>query len=308
MAAGRVAGPGGAAEGARRRSLAGGSEAVMIWSQGEALASADAARYAELLGMRAGSAGRAIVARCERAWSDYGEVVRNRKACIRRLAVRRMRGGRIGQAVILGAGLDPLSVEIAARTGYSSVTYEIDAVPARRKRRIMEEASAAAAQCVRSVTADLEAGPRRIIAALERRGWRPDEPTLVVAEGVSYYLRKPTLRGLLGALGGGGRGYAILEYLRDAASVAPERARIADAVFGIFAEGTGIGRLSRYSDAEAARLVAAGPAGGGGAAGAGAGTSAATVGPAEMERMRTRRNRLFPDDASGWIAVRHGRL
>lgn len=239
---------------------------------------------------------------CEQVWPHYGEVVRNRKACIKRLAMRRLRGGRTRQVVILGAGLDPLSVEIAALTGYSAVSYEVDATDARRKRRLIEEASAAAAGCVRHVTADLEAaGPSRIVSALERRGWREDMPTLVVAEGVSYYLRKPTLRGLLGPFrASGGGGHAILEYLRDSASIAPERARMASAVFGIFAEGTGVGRLSRYTDAEAAGLVAGTPAG--------RAAGIATVGPSEMERMRTRRSRLFPDDASGWIAVCHGRL
>ena len=259
-----------------------------------------------------GRGGGRIAAMCERVWPHYGEVVRNRKACIKRLAMRRLRGGRTRQVVILGAGLDPLSVEIAALTGYSAVSYEVDATGARRKRRLIEEASAAAAGCVRHVTADLEAaGPRRIASALERRGWRGDMPTLVVAEGVSYYLRKPTLRGLFGPFrDSGGGGHAILEYLRDSDSIAPERARIASAVFGIFAEGTGAGRLSRYTDAEAAGLVAGAPAGrswrgaGGGARAAGI----ATVGPAEMERARTRRNWLFPDDASGWIAVCHGRL
>lgn len=277
----------------------------MEWSRGEALESGDAARYMELLGAgREGSPGARAAARCERVWPHYGEVVRNRKSCIRRLAMRSLRGGRIRQAVILGAGLDPLSVEIAARTGYAAASYEIDAAPARRKRRLVREASAAASECVHHVTADLEeSSPRSIASALERRGWRADMPSLVVAEGISYYLRKATLRGLLEPFRtGGGTGRIVLEYLRDAASVAPEGNRIAGAVFGMFTEGTGIGRLSRYSDAEAAGLAA------GGAAGRAGERGIATVGPAKMERMRTRRNRLFADDASGWIAVCHGRL
>ena len=286
----------------------------MIWSRGGPRAGGDAGRYLELLGAGGrggGGDGERIVARCERVWPHYGEVVRNRKSCIRRLAMRTLRGGSIRQVVVLGAGLDPLSVEIAERTGYSAVSYEIDATPARRKHRLIEEASPAAAECVRHVTADLESGPRRVIPALMRRGWRPDEPTLVVAEGVSYYLRKETLRSLLGPFRADAcLGRIILEYLRDAASISPERARIADAVFGIFTEGTGIGRLSRYSDAEAARIVAGEPWSRDGEAGAPLppGIGIYTVGPAKMERMRMRRNRLFPDDASGWIAVCHGRL
>lgn len=302
----RGGGPGGGAAAARiHEKRACGSEAVMVWSRGEALESGDAARYAGLLDTGCGAR---IAARCEEIWPHYGEVVRNRKACIRGIAMRllgRRGGGRISQAVVLGAGLDPLSVEIAACTGYSVTSYEVDSSPARRKRRAIEKASAAAAGCIRHVEADLEeAGARRTASALEREGWRPDAPSLVVAEGISYYLRKETLRDLLGEFrAGGGAGHAILEYLRDAESVAPERARIADAVFGVFAEGAGVGGLSRYSDDEARMLVDGRPEGGGAHRG-----GAATVGPAEMERMRTSHNRLFPDDASGWISVCHGRL
>ncbi len=301
----RRAGHGGGAAAARiHEKRACGSEAVLVWSRGEALESGDAARYIRLLDTGCGAR---IAARCEGIWPHYGEVVRNRKACIRGIAMRLLgrRGGRISQAVVLGAGLDPLSVEIAACTGYSVTSYEVDSSPARRKRRAIKEASAAAAECIRHVEADLEgAGPRRIASALEREGWRPDAPSLVVAEGISYYLRKETLRDLFDEFrAGSGAGHAILEYLRDAESVAPERARIADAVFGVFAEGAGVGGLSRYSDGEASMLVDGRREGGGARRG-----GAATVGPAEMERMRTSQNRLFPDDASGWISVCHGRL
>lgn len=277
--------------------MARGSMAVMIWARGEATPSAGARRYVGAINT---DGGRGMVERCEGIWPHYGEVIRNRKHHIAWLAMRYLRGGRIGQAVILGAGLDPLSVEIAARTGCAVVSYEIDRNAARLKARMVAEASPGAAGCIRHVRADLSRGPEQVAGALAGRGWRADMPSLVVAEGISYYLPKRALRGLLGLFRTRDRsGRIILEYLRDAGSISAGRAGIPDAVFGEFVRGAGIGGLARYSDAQAAGLVAGG-------AGRVRGSGLRTAGPRAMERRRTSGNRLFADDRSGWIAVCHG--
>lgn len=279
-----------------------GSMAVAIWARGESVQSAGAKRY---LGMIDVAGGTETVERCEWIWPHYGEVIRNRKHCIARLAMRHLLGGRIGQAVILGAGLDPLSVEIAERTRCAVASYEIDMHPPRLKLDWIAGASPSAAGCIGLARADLAGDPEAVAAALAESGWRRGEPSLVVAEGVSYYLPEAALRGLLGLFRTYDRsGRIILEYLRDPCSISADRARIPGAVFGEFVRGSGVKSLARYSDAQAAR-IAAGEGKGRGAGGSrGAGMS--TIGPAAMERGRTGRNRLFANDRSGWIAVCHG--
>ena len=278
-----------------------GSKAVTIWARGESAQSAGAKRY---LGMVDAGSGREMVERCERIWPHYGEVVRSRKHCVARLAMLHLSGGRIGQAVILGAGLDPLSVEIAERTGCAVASYEIDAHPPRLKPGWIARASPGAAGCIRHVRADLAGGTEAVAGALAEEGWRADMPSLVVAEGISYYLPEEALRGLLGMFRTrDGSGRIILEYLRDPGSIRADRARIPDAVFGEFVRGAGVGGLARYSDAQAAGIAAGDGGGGGGVAGVG---GMSTIGPAAMERDRTGGNRLFADDRSGWIAVCHG--
>lgn len=284
--------------------MARGSMAVAIWARGESVQTAGAQRY---LGMIDVGGGRQTVERCERIWPHYGEVIRNRKHCIAGLAMRHLLGGRIGQAVILGAGLDPLSVEIAERTRCAVASYEIDMHPPRLKPDWIAAASPVAAGCTRLARADLAGDPEAVAAALAEGGWRRGKPSLVVAEGVSYYLPEAALRGLLGLFRtGDGSGRIILEYLRDAGSIREDRARIPDAVFAEFIRGAGVGGLARYSDAQAARVAAGADAGRAGERRGRGRTGMATIGPAAMERGRTGRNRLFADDRSGWIAVCHG--
>ena len=285
--------------------MARGSMAVAIWARGESVQSAGAQRY---LGMVDIGGGRETVERCERIWPHYGEVIRNRKHCIAGLAMRHLLGGRIGQAVILGAGLDPLSVEIAERTRCAVASYEIDLHPPRLKQGWKAEASPGAAGCIRLARADLAGDPEAVAAALAEGGWRRGMPSLVVAEGISYYLPEAALRGLLGLFRTrDGSGWIILEYLRDPGSIREDRARIPDAVFAEFIRGARAGGLARYSDGQAARIAAGEDASRAeGRRGRRRRTGMATIGPAAMERGRTGRNRLFADDRSGWIAVCHG--
>ena len=274
-----------------------GSKAVMIWARDGAVASDDAKRYVRMIDT---GGGRDIVERCERVWPHYGEVIRNRKQYVAKLAMRYMSGGWRKQAVILGAGLDPLSVEIAARTCSNVAVYEIDLHGMGLKRRTIAKASPRAAGRIRQVKADLAGSPEQVARAMSKKGWRADRPSLVVAEGISYYLPESALRGLLDMFRTErGTGRIVLEYLRDAGSISADRAHIPDAVFGEFVRGTGIGGLARYSDAQAVDLVVGGNA-------SIPRSAIMTVGPEIMEWYRTTGNRLFARDKSGWIAMCHG--
>jgi len=296
-AKGRKDGDKAAAKGRKDGDRMHGSKAVMIWARGGAIASDDAKRYVRMIDT---SGGRDIVEKCERVWPHYGEVIRNRKQYVAKLAMRYMSGDWRKQAVILGAGLDPLSVEIAARTCSSVAVYEIDLNGTGLKRRTIAKASPRTAGRIRQVKADLAGSPGQVARAMAKKGWRADRPSLVVAEGISYYLPERSLRGLLDMFRTEcGTGRIILEYLRNAGSISADRAHIPDAVFAEFVRGTGIGGLARYSDAQAVDLVAGGNAGI-------PRSAIRTVGPEIMERYRTTGNRLFARDKSGWIAMCHG--
>ena len=280
--------------------------AEMAWSRGEAHTSAEAVQYMQMLDVRGGERAYALG---HQAWPNYGEAIRDRKWCIARLAMMHLKAAGIRQAVILGAGLDALSLEIAARAGRPVVSYEVDASTMPYKRRVLEDVKGPAAGRVRCVTANMATtSPGRIASALAREGWDEYRPSLVVAEGISYYLPKSKLQSLLAYFRTrDGSGRIILEYLRNAASISPDRAPIPEAVLGWCGEMMGATRLSRYSDAQALDFAAGGTGRGGRAAAAAAAAAGMrTVGPTEMERGRTGGNALFPGEDSGWLAVCHG--
>ena len=280
--------------------------ACAIWSRGEAHVSAEARQYLSMLDVGNGSG---IVQGAEQVWPAYGEAVRDRKLCVGAMALRHLANSGIRQVVILGAGLDALSVEIAARTGNSVVSYEVDASTMPYKRRVLEASGSRAAQHVRCITANLvTAGPGRIASALAREGWDYDRPSLVVAEGISYYVPKQKLANLLGYFRTrDGSGRLVQEYVRDAGSIFYDRAPIPERILGMCGSLFGVDRLSRFSDAQALDF-AAGGTGRGGRAGVKAALKAGlrTVGPVEMEKANTGSNALFPGDDSGWFAVCHG--
>lgn len=291
----------------RKANMEGGAAADMIWSLGEAHTSGAAREYMGLIDLERD---RGVVAQFEGVWPHYGEAVRNRKRCIAELAAHYAGRGGIGQLVVLGAGFDALSVELAARSGYGVRSYEADAAAMPDKRRALAEMrDGRAAACVRCITMNLaDTTPRRLVGKLEKEGWRHDRPSLVVVEGVSQYLPKSRLGALLSAFRTrGGASRLVMEYVRDAGSISPGVAPVPEALFGWHGRMIGVDRLSRYSDAQALDF-AAGGTGRGGRAGVAAAAAAgmAVVGPARMELARLGGNPVFPGDSSGWFAVCHG--
>ena len=291
----------------RKSNMEDGAMADTVWSLGDIHTSAAAQAYFGMLdARRAGS----IIDRFEDLWPDYGEAVRNRKRCILDLAMRHLGRGGIRQAVILGAGFDALSLEIAARSGGAVASYEVDAAAMPYKRQVLYKMEGVAeADAVRCITADLSTTtPRRLGTALAKEGWDYDRPSLVVAEGITQYLPKSKLAALLSSFRTeDGSSRIIMEYIRDEASIDPGRAGVPEQLLGWHGVMIGVDRLSRYSDAQALDF-AAGGTGRGGRAGVDAAAAAGMriAGPARMEKARTGDNAFFPNDRSGWFAVCHG--
>lgn len=291
----------------RKSNMEDGAMADTVWSLGEIHTCGAAQEYFGMIDAR--RAGK-VIDRFEGAWPDYGEAVRNRKRCILDLAMRHVGRAGIRQAVILGAGFDALSLEIAARSRRAVSSYEVDAAAMPYKRQVMYDVDGGAApDYLRCITADLSAiTPRRLGTALTKEGWDCDRPSLVVAEGITQYLPKSKLAALLSLFRTpNGSSRIIMEYIRDKASIDPGRAGVPEQLLGWHGVMIGVDRLSRYSDAQALDF-AAGGTGRGGRAGVDAAAAAGMriAGPAHMEKARTGDNAFFPDDRSGWFAVCHG--
>lgn len=95
------------------------------------------------------------------------------------------------QLIILGAGIAPLAVDVASRYP-EAIIFDID-------RHLMEEKKSLLKgqfPGIRMLTCDVTDIPA-LKTTLSENGWQPAQPTLVVLEGLVYYLQKQDLRNLL---------------------------------------------------------------------------------------------------------------
>lgn len=211
--------------------LADTSALVLLWCGPEIYRSPAVHRYAALLDL---SAGRDLLRRCDAVWGHYGRVIEYRKRCILHEAVKAVETGGIRQVVIAGAGFSMLGIELAALVPDLSV-FETDADRSSmvEKRRLTAGLSFAAGSTLHCLEADAEDSPGTL-SALEGAGWQRDRPTLLVVEGLSYYISKDSLRRQWESLVQGSR--VVLEYLVPPADVGEARRPIPERVFGIIME------------------------------------------------------------------------
>ena len=121
----------------------------------------------------------------DKVWSNYGEIVKNRKDSVYRTITGSC--DKIDQVVILASGYDAQALNVAEKNKGISI-FEVDM-------HNMDEKSAKydsmdmgeIRKRVSAVTCDITSGS--LFAKLENAGWNSQKPTIIVAEGISYYLR-----------------------------------------------------------------------------------------------------------------------
>lgn len=269
------------------RKLSPTSQLVLLMTEGQTYTSRPARRYLDSISL---DAGEELLSECSKIWPHYGEVIKNRKHCILDLARRSIAENRTIQVVILGAGADPLSIELASYSENARM-FELDYEGMDAKASRIRSACPELAGSISCIEADMLEPD--IPARLARHGWDADRPSLVVAEGISYYLPAAALWGLMGRFRTPDRANAaVLEYLLPAHMIAAHRAHIPDRAFGVIQDRFDLKSLTRYDIQGITRRVA----------GLG-GSVCDRHDMTRMERSRTGRNEHFASADSGWIEV-----
>ncbi len=115
------------------------------------------------------------------------------------------------QIVCLGGGLDPLSLDPLsldlAESYPAAVVYDVDLASMALKKEITE---AIDGPKIKFCGVDLT-DPDGLVSTLKTEGWDPSHPTLLVAEGITYYVPKRLFKAALAALRVPG-GALVLEY------------------------------------------------------------------------------------------------
>ena len=166
---------------------------VMLWGM-EAYRNRYARAYINRLDL---SEGRDLVDSCNVICPWYSEVIVNRKFYIRKLLEQFNR--RIDshfQLVILAAGADPLSLEALDLYGDKlDNVIEIDLADNTGKQQIYAEIAPELAGRVHFLHADVR--DKDMISRMQSYcGYDKNKPTFIVAEGLSYFIRKHDLENL----------------------------------------------------------------------------------------------------------------
>lgn len=216
------------------------------------------------------------------------ELVKNRKWFILNETIKGIQQD-IGQVVILGSGLDTLSLELAWLKE-SVMIYEVDVAQMELKEKIIRYAVPNAASRIRCVAADL-AQTKEVVRKIKEAGWDQTKASVVVLEGISYYLKPRQMWDSIRGLDTCKKNVNILEYITPAECIQPDRASIPDRVFDIIqrsiSESMQIERFSYETLLKQAEI-------------AGYDVVARST-MQEIEKRRTGTNRYYPTTSSGWV-------
>ncbi len=223
--------------------------------------------------------------RCLQAWPDYHEVIRNRKYGVFHLIKDTLNESQdIRQVVIAGAGLDALGIEAIER--YPDINiFEIDKDNMGLKSSLFFNLSSSPNPNIHFLEADL-CDTLCVNRVLTGHGWNRKQPTLLICEGISYYLSQCIVDRFLTLLM---PRRTIFEFLKREEDLTFERAMIARQIFGIILDACKLSEIVRYSyrDIQASFEM----------------NVLERYSLMRLEQMRTGSNMFFPTEESGWIEV-----
>lgn len=208
-----------------KESLSATAALVMLWAERTLYSSSVVQAYLNSLDM---SAGIDLYDECQTIWSDYSNVINNRKWLISNWSKEILASGQISQVVILGAGWAPLGLELADLYPKASV-FELDIENMDKKKGLVDRIPGAPSN-ISFMSTDIT-DHDRCFSDLKIAGWKHDLPSLLIFEGISYYLKKADLARLVTL--GGIHSRVIVEFMINLSRVDKSRREIPKKVFGL---------------------------------------------------------------------------
>jgi O-methyltransferase involved in polyketide biosynthesis len=235
------------------------------------------------------SVGEQLYSACNAICPWYGEVIQNRKYFIKKIIERQLDIQNPSQLLVLAAGQSPLALELALeRPSQIGRAFEADASGMEGKARLYDETFPEAQGKLQCLAGDITS--EGLLPLLERAGYARDKASIVLFEGITYYLPKPTLQELISRFGSGGKNIIIIEYLLPCSRVYPSRRQVPKEIFALIGRSADRQEISCYTRDELGRIFSDG-----------GGELLEGWTMREMELARCKRNRYFPGDGLGWI-------
>lgn len=214
------------------------SALVLLWAGQACYQTKTALHFLSQLNLQEG---RALYTRC-RAIFPYAEVIKNRKFGIMYFIKQCIADAKKEQQIIIaGAGFDALGVELTTLYPHLKV-FEIDRDNMAIKAAIITK-SIGNTNRLSFIDADL-CDADTIYQQLLAHGWDYHKPTLLVLEGISYYLSTKSIQALVDTLS---PRRIVFEYLRDDCDIAPHRLHIPQYVFALIADECGLSFINKFN-------------------------------------------------------------
>ena len=169
------------------------SALVLRWTKGLCYTTFHSKKYLELLDY---SASDDLFNKLNKVWKHYGEVVINRKYSIWELIKSGLKENEISQVVILAAGLAPLSLEL--KINYPElkifdIDYDLMEIKDQLYNEILPDNNVNFIKCDISKT-------ELLFSKLVDFGWDSEKQSIIIYEGISYYLPKETSKEIFNKL------------------------------------------------------------------------------------------------------------
>ena len=225
------------------------------------------------------SAGQALYDQSMAFWPHYDQIIKNRKFAVLKLVETLLLEGKLPhQIVIAAAGMDAMGLEIASRYPGATV-YELDEAFMTEKKKLSPH------ERVHYITSDLTRS-ETCLEALKEIGWQANQPSLMIYEGISYYISQQQTKTLTNAVS---PNYVIVDYLKPLTLLNDVAAKRGNFIFDAILGGAQSLEIPRY-DVQILEKTLTLPC-------------HTRLSMMHLEKERSGRNHLFPTDAHGWIEV-----
>ena len=196
------------------------------------------------------SQGQELLARCHGICAWYGEMIRDRKHFLshfiqKELATRAEQC----QVVIPAAGVSPLALELLlSQRDRVKKVIEVDIAGTTEKHRLYSAVAPHLADHIACVTADITTAGFSAGMLETEGGYEPEVPTIVLFEGISYYITEAQLRRAMGVFRSARQqNMIVLEHLLPCALVNEARRSIPAAIFRTIGAYVGLAHIRCYS-------------------------------------------------------------
>ncbi len=255
---------------------------------------------AEFVGQLDLSDGEELLARCHDICPWYGEVIRNRKHFVKCLIEDELTSRTVpSQVVIPAAGSSPLALELLLNQRLRvKKVIEVDIAGMAEKRQLYSEVAPDLADRIACITADITAGEFSIEMLKAEGEYESNSPTIVLFEGISYYIEEESLRRAIGLFQSERQQNLVLvEYLLPCSFIKKAIQPIPSKIFRTIGDYAGLSNIRCYSPDEVEQFFDSVRS-----------SEVRHYFLTDMERLRKGKTQRFVEESDGWVACSVGTL